>query len=173
MIRRFIYALAVVLQLTVLAHAQDWPTKPDPALTPGKVRTDLSIEQICTTQWGSDARHVTAAMKRQVIAAYHFDVNACPLTKYRGKWVHRAEIDHLISRELGGADDVANLWPECYEPVQKDKALQDDGANKKDRLEDKLGELVCTPPNAALLKEYQAAIAKDWLELYRQFYGEH
>ena len=172
-IRKLILLAALLVEFSTSTLAQQWPTEPDPVLTPGKVRSDLTIEQICATKWGSDARHVTEAMKRQVVAAYHFDVNACPLTEYRGKWVHRMEIDHLISRELGGADDVANLWPECYEPVRKDKAQQADGANKKDRLEDKLGELVCNPPDPELLKEYQAAIANDWLDLYRQFYGEH
>jgi hypothetical protein len=35
----------------------------------------------------------------------------------RGKNVHRVDIDHRISRELGGADNVDDLWPKCYEVV--------------------------------------------------------
>src|SRR5690348_9097243 len=45
-------------------------TAPDPTLTPGEWRTDLTREQICATHWGHDARHVSAAMKRAVFAAY-------------------------------------------------------------------------------------------------------
>lgn len=147
-----------------------WPTEPDHNLTPGKGRTDITIAEICSTHWGTDARHVTAAMKQQVIAAYNFDTSKCPLTSYKGQKVHRVEIDHLISRELGGADDVKNLWPECYEPVKANKSKQANGAHKKDRLENELGKRVCNPQSASLLKEYQQKIAADWVGLYHEIY---
>jgi hypothetical protein len=46
-------------------------------------------------------------------------------------------------RSLGGADDEANLWPECYEVVKSSKSQQADGAHKKDRLETELHKRVC------------------------------
>jgi hypothetical protein len=136
----------------------------------------ITVQKICSTKWGADAHHVTAAMKRSVVADYQFDVRVCPLTLNNGKRVPRAEIDHLISRELGGADAVDNLWPQCYEVVQRDKAKQDDGAYKKDRLENKLHGLVCAAKpadRAALLAEYQRKIAGDWIALYHAIYGNH
>jgi hypothetical protein len=118
---------------------------------------------------------VTKAMKQTVIDKYDFDVRACPLTRYGGKRSHRVEIDHLVSRELGGADVVDNLWPQCYEIVKKDKTEQADGAYKKDRLENQLHKLVCaaSPSNRqALLSEYQRKIASDWIVLYHEIYGD-
>lgn len=74
---------------------------PDPRLTPGAVRP-LSVSTICTTAWRRDYRHVTVKMRRAVFAAYHL------------AWADRGryEVDHLIPRQLGGADVVANLWPQ-------------------------------------------------------------
>ena|ERR1700741_2978508 len=153
------------------SYADDWPTKPDPAKTSGKT-TGMSLDKICATQWGSDARHVTPQMKANVTAEYHFDSSICPLTKFRGHFVHRAEIDHLVPRSLGGADDEANLWPECYEPVNSDKSQQADGANKKDRLEKELHRRVCNTKSVEKLHDYQTGFETDWLELYHQIYGD-
>ena len=136
----------------------------------------ITVRKICNTKWGTDSRHVTDAMKQAVIEKYQFDVGACPLTLYNGKRLHRVEIDHLISRELGGADTVDNLWPQCYEVVKPDKAQQADGAYKKDQLENKLHKLVCAAKPAdrdALLSEYQRRIADDWVTLYQEIYGDH
>ena len=76
---------------------------PNLELTPGVSRTDLTKQEICSTHWGLDKRYVTATMKREVKQEYQFKKSDCPSG--------RVVIDHLISRELGGADDVKNLWP--------------------------------------------------------------
>ena len=133
---------------------------------------DLTVTQICRTKWGSDERAVTAAMKQQVVDAYSFDQRACPITIRKNKCLHRAEIDHLIPRSLGGADDVANLWPQCYEPVRKPKRLQAWGANRKDRLEKHLHGVVCQAKSEQLLRSYQAKFKHDWIALYREIYGD-
>jgi hypothetical protein len=105
------------------SFARGWPTLPNHDRTPGLTR-NLTVKKICNTTWGSDVRSVTTKMKKDVIAAYHFKVTACPLTLLKGKRAHRVEIDHLIPRSIGGADDVRNLWPQCYEPVKEDKSKQ-------------------------------------------------
>jgi hypothetical protein len=56
---------------------------------------------------------VTAAMKRKVFARYGLKGNTDRACK-RDAHGRRCEIDHSISRELGGADDVDNLWPQPY-----------------------------------------------------------
>jgi len=111
-------------------------------------------------------------MKQSVINAYHFSVATCPFTVIKGKRVRRAEIDHLIPRSIGGADDPRNLWPQCYEPPNKDKSKQADGANKKDRLERQLNILVCKARSLELLKEYQRKISNNWIALYHEIYGD-
>lgn len=73
-----------------------------PKYTPGLARP-LSKKQICTTKWGKDVRHVTPRMKKQVCIMYDIS-SGCPGPAW--------EIDHLIPRELAGADDIRNLWPQ-------------------------------------------------------------
>lgn len=162
-----------------VASATGWPKQPDSATTPGKVRTDLSLHKICTTKWGLDERSVTSAMKASVRETYHFKDSSCPITPYKGKQVRRAEIDHLVPRSLGGADDVANLWPECYEPIKAQKSAQLDGAHKKDRLETALHKQICAKgltatKASALLHQYQNDFKTDWKALYTRTYpNEH
>ncbi|MGT2501253.1 HNH endonuclease [Bradyrhizobium guangxiense] len=150
--------------------AEEYITHPRWDLTPGVVR-DLSVRQICRTKWGEDARGVTPAMKRNVIDAYRFDVNQCPLTTFRGKRVRRLEIDHLIPRSIGGADDERNLWPQCYEQVRPDKDEQENGAHKKDRLETFIHAELCRNPSDELLAEYQSKIRSDWISFYHEIYA--
>src|SRR5437879_45129 len=92
-------AAFLVVGLSTVGSAQT--AAPDLTLTPGAVRP-LSKATICKIKWGKDARHVTDTMKKQVFAAY--GIPWAQHTMY--------EVDHLIARELGGADDTKNLWPE-------------------------------------------------------------
>jgi 5-methylcytosine-specific restriction endonuclease McrA len=172
---RFLIPTCLTLALTLAsaltaARADTWPRSPDHHLTPGKT-VDITLTKICSTSWGTDQRLVSEEMKQQVIAAYHFDVGKCPKSNLQGKLVRRVEIDHLVPRSLGGADDVANLWPECYELSKDDKSKQDNGAHKKDRLEQGLSIKLCKKPTTALLKKYQLAFETDWLALYKNMYG--
>ena len=130
-------------------------TAPDPTLTPGEWRTDLSREQICATHWGHDARHVSAAMKRKVFAAYGYA---------RGNHDPRCpcEIDHRVPRELGGADTLRNLWPQSYRGVMN--------ARDKDRLEDYAHHAVCDGSMA--LATARAWFMGDWRVAYRRVWGQ-
>lgn len=74
---------------------------PNLLVTPGVIRP-LSQQQICSIKWGRDVRHVTTDMKKIVFASYSLD--------YKDHRLY--EVDHLIPRELGGADDIKNLWPQ-------------------------------------------------------------
>lgn len=131
---------------------------PNPKLTPGVARTDITQTQICSTKWGKDERLVTAAMKRQVFQAYDFTGNTDPACT-PDKNGRRCEVDHLISRELGGADDVRNLWPEPYGGPWN--------ASMKDRLENKLHKLVCT--GKLPLSQAQREIATNWIKAYQEY----
>jgi len=134
---------------------------PDLTKTPGVVRHDLTAEAICTTSWGKDRRFVTEKMKREVFAVYGLSGNddpSCPLDKHG----RRFEIDHIVSRELGGADDVRNLWPQCYAGKW--------GASLKDALENKLHREICA--GRITLKQAQNMLVNDWRVAYRKYYGE-
>jgi hypothetical protein len=131
--------------LASTAFAAD-PIRPDPKLTPGL--TNPAVTNVCTIKWGKDARHVTEAMKRQVFAAYKI-----PYARH-GEF----EVDHLISRELGGADDVKNLWPQKWVGTWN--------AHMKDQLENHLHKMVCA--GQLPLSEAQLEIRTDWIAAYQK-----
>ncbi len=151
-----ISVLFVLPAVSVVSHATESFVQylPQHKLTPGVPRYDLSLEKICKTKWGKDERAVTAAMKRKVFLSYGFQkLNKDPRCP--------CEIDHLISRELGGADDVKNLWPQQYKG--------DWNAHMKDRLENRLHKEVCDGNMS--LGDAQNGIAENWIKLWVQFFG--
>jgi hypothetical protein len=136
-------------------------TLPDHELTPG-VTVKLTVKQICAKKWGKDARAVTAAMKRQVFESYGLSGNddeSCTPDQHG----RHCEVDHLISRELGGADDVKNLWPQPY-------GSQPWNAVRKDRVENRLHKEVCA--GNITLEQAQKEIAEDYRVPYRRYFGE-
>ena len=88
---------------------------PDLKKTPGAIRAGLTTEKICSTKWGKDERHVTASMKQEVFTRYGYSGNDDQKCVPSGK--RRCEIDHLISRELGGADEIQIGRASCRERV--------------------------------------------------------
>lgn len=124
------------------------PYLPDPQLTPGVIAS-TDTKAICATKWGRDERHVTQKMKLEVCAEYH--AQNCPKAQV---W----EIDHLVSRELGGADDIKNLWPQSAPSF-----------HWKDRLENRMHVLVCS--GELPLAQAQRDIARDWPAAYRKYVG--
>lgn len=68
------------------------------------------------------------------------------------------EVDHLVSLQLGGSNDIANLWPEAASPKP--------GFHEKDRVENYLHDQVCS--GAISLSQAQAEIATNWLNVYNR-----
>jgi hypothetical protein len=120
----------------------------DLTVTPGAVRT-TDKHAVCTTTT-PQFRNTTEKMKEQVCAAYGLKAHCY------GRDTN--EIDHLISLELGGADETENLWPQPYD--------QHPGAHEKDTLENWLHRQVCA--GKMDLTEAQRAIATDWYAAYLQ-----
>ncbi len=133
---------------------------PNLNITPGSVRAGLSKTKICKIKWGKDQRHVTAAMKRKVFALYGYSGNDDPRCVPAGK--RHCEIDHLISRELGGADEVINLWPQAYGTSPWNAVL-------KDKLENRLHKEMCA--GTIPLKKARDMLVNDWREAYKKYYG--
>ena len=149
------------LLLGLLLAAPLWAADvPDPGLTPGVVRPGLTKAKICSIKWGKDERHVSAAMKKQVFTSYGYSGNDDPKCVPAGK--RRCEIDHLISRELGGADEVANLWPQAYGTSPWNAVL-------KDKLENRLNKEMCA--GQITLREARQMLKDDWRVAYRKYYG--
>ncbi len=120
---------------------------PDPQCTPGAIFPDATVEQICTPGYSSSVRDVPESEKNEAYAEYGIP------SHQPGQY----EVDHLISLELGGSNEIANLWPEPAEPPP--------GFHEKDKVENYLHSQVCS--GAMSLQEAQSVIAHDWLGFYQ------
>lgn len=142
------FAFLLFLAQVVLAD-QPTPILPDPKLTPGDA-FDVTAQDVCVPGYARKVRDVPQELKRQVYAEYGIT----------GHHPGDYEVDHLISLELGGSNSIKNLWPES-------RRTSPWNAYVKDKLEDKLHELVCD--GELDLKMAQREIAANWIEAYKKY----
>jgi 5-methylcytosine-specific restriction endonuclease McrA len=130
-------------------------------LTPGATRK-LSKKTICSTRWGIDKRYVTQRMKQGVYESYGLSgpKDKCCVPDKHGR---RCEIDHLVPRSLGGADEVENLWPQPY-------GSQPWNATRKDRLEVRVSKEYCK--GNISLEVARGMMTGDYRIAYRHYFGE-
>jgi hypothetical protein len=121
---------------------------PDSACTPGAILATGTKDAICKSGYASSVRNVPTSEKDQVYAEYGIQSHT------PGQY----EVDHLVSLELGGSNDISNLWPEAASPKP--------GFHEKDKVENYLHDQVCS--GAIDLKQAQNQIATNWLAVYDQ-----
>lgn len=144
---------------SVLLHAKTRSTgcrlgaEPDRRCSPGAYYSGLTKPVICASSFHtSSIRNVPDSEKHQVEVEYALAPKPYGST---------LEIDHIVSLELGGSNDIANLFPE--------KANAHPGYRAKDKLENKLHDLVCAGKIG--IRAAQQQIAADWEALYKQVFG--
>lgn len=129
---------------------------PDAQATPGAVDARLVADpsgkahmaggaeaNLCAKDFRTGPfRKVDESLKKKACAEYGI-ASGCPGPRW--------EIDHLISLEIGGSDDLANLWPQ---PIAEAR-VKDHGT------EDPLPKLVCA--GKISLKDAQTCIRRDWV----------
>ncbi len=118
----------------------------DQACTPGAIIQSATKAQICVPGYSKGVRNVPQSVKNQAYAEY-------------GITSHRAgqyEVDHLVSLELGGSNDISNLWPEAASPKP--------GFHEKDKVENYLHTQMCN--GSVSLQQAQVEIATNWLNVY-------
>lgn len=120
---------------------------PDHRLTPGAA-LPVTAAQVCVSGYAGRVRDVPDSEKEAVYQRY--GVVHVP-------YAH--EVDHLISLEVGGSNDIRNLWPEPYAGRW--------GARTKDVLENRLHQLVCS--GTLSLRSAQRQEAADWVTAYRRY----
>jgi len=121
---------------------------PDPACTPGDIFPDATKDKICVSGYSSSVRSVPASEKDAVYAEYGITHHAT------GEY----EVDHFVSLELGGSNDISNLFPEAAEPKP--------GFHEKDKVENYLHDQVCNGNMS--LADAQRQIATNWVAVYDQ-----
>jgi len=114
---------------------------PNAKLTPGKVAASEK-----------DRQGVTTAIEQKVFRRYHLP------------WERRAEfkIDHLIPRELGGADTIDNLWPQKI-------TAKPYGSDRKELLTEVLLQKVRA--GKMTLTQAQEEIRRDWIDAFIDHVG--
>ncbi len=120
---------------------------PDHACTPGAIFPEVTKDQICVPGYSKQVRNVPTELKNEVFAEYGI------ASHQPGEY----EVDHLISLELGGSNDIANLWPEVAEPRP--------GFHEKDTVENFLHNQVCN--GTLTLQDAQSQIASHWVSVYQ------
>ncbi len=126
---------------------------PDRACSPGAYYSGLTKRTICSgTFRTSSVRNVSDGTKHAVEIEYGLKPIA---------YGSALEIDHIVSLELGGSNDPANLYPERADAAP--------GYHVKDLLENKLHDMVCGGDIA--LRDARRQIATDWQKLYKRVLG--
>jgi uncharacterized protein YceK len=120
----------------------------DSACTPGAIIATATKAKICQSGYARTVRNVPTSEKNQVYASYGITHHST------GQY----EVDHLVSLELGGSNDIANLWPELASPKP--------GFHEKDKVENYLHDQICS--GAISLQKAQVEIATNWLGVYNQ-----
>jgi len=123
---------------------------PDRRLTPGAVRT-ISLNEVCSNNYSDDAQLLPASVQKKVLKEY--GVESAQSRDY--------QLDYLITPQLGGTDDVRNLWPEPQFSTQWNVQAKDD-------LEARLHQLVCQ--GVIDLSTAQSALAGDWVSSYKRYF---
>lgn len=135
--------------LTVTPGAVDEQLIADPTGDKHLVKTTGHLQEtnLCAKDFHTGTvRNVEESTKKQVCAEY--GQTGCPS--------HDFEIDHLISIEIGGSNDIKNLWPQ---PKSTRGVI---GFEDKDKVENELHRMVCDPNHSLPLKTAQRCISQDW-----------
>jgi hypothetical protein len=110
-----------------------------PSCAPGAVDTD-DLAIICGQHTSERRCTFDASFRRRLLAAYGV--------------TSAGELDHRISLELGGSNDVTNIWPEPAEEFRL-----------KDEVENALHRAVCK--HELSLDAARKIVLDDWRGFYR------
>ncbi len=130
---------------------------PDPNCTPGAVNPSVKLDVL------QNQKFRTACVRDQVTSlqqkAVTYKTYGIPHPKNNKGPNQTCELDHLVSLELGGADSLENIWPQCG---PDGAALEQRYFKQKDLVENYLAHQV--KAGAIPLQDAQKGIAKDWTQ---------
>ena len=127
-------------------------TLPDRRCSPGAYYNLLTKAVLCSTTFRTGTiRNVPQSEKYAVEREY-----GMPAASY-GRSI---EVDHIVSLEIGGSNDIANLYPE--------PGSGDANYHVKDKLENRLHTMVCA--GQITLRAAQRGIATNWKTLYTRIF---
>ena len=130
---------------------------PDPRCTPGGVNPSVTADILRNPNWRTRCDRNCETSESEKHVAYRWYGIHAPHRNSGDNQV--CELDHLVPLELGGADGLGNIWPECGPDATE---LDSRYFKIKDRVENYLADEVKAgrmPLDAA-----QRGIASDWTQ---------
>ncbi len=130
---------------------------PDPACTPGAANPTVTVEVLTDPAFRTRCIRDGATSSQQKNKTYGwYDI---PKPAHNTGAGQVCELDHLVSLELGGADTLDNIWPQCG---PEDVNLRERYFKQKDIVENYLAAQV--KAGNMELREVQRGIAEDWTQ---------
>lgn len=130
---------------------------PDPQCTPGGVNPSVSVDVLRDPNWRTrTVRNCESSESQKHITYRWYDIQKPRINSNQNQV---CELDHLVPLELGGADGLGNIWPQCGPNAV---SLNERYFKQKDRVENYLAEEVKT--GRMPLDSAQRGIASDWTQ---------
>jgi len=160
--RRYMSYAALVLMIGVsigvVVHRRAHQVGPDAVLlpkrdiTPGAVRS-VALAELCQVTGDDDDLDpvVSVPVQKAVFSEYGISPEQSRVN---------FQMDYLINPQLGGVNDVRNLWPQPYSSEWNARA--------KDELERHLHQMVCE--HKIELADAQHEIAENWIDAYKKYF---
>jgi hypothetical protein len=127
--------------------------EPNRTMTPGAVRA-VSLDEICSVHDDDLDPQVSPSIEVAVLREYGVSPDVPTAENY--------QIDYLVNPQLGGTNNIKNLWPQSYGNGRWN-------AHAKDVLEQHLHQMVCN--GTISLAVAQREIADDWIAAYKKYVG--
>lgn len=130
---------------------------PDPACTPGAINPTLTADVLRDPNFTTKCVRNNATSAQQKNGTYQWYNIKHPANNTGA--TQTCELDHLISLELGGADTLDNIWPQCG---PSNVTLTKRYFKQKDMVENYLAAQV--KAGKMNLSDAQKGIATDWTQ---------
>jgi hypothetical protein len=130
---------------------------PDPKCTPGAINPTLTAKVLQDPAFTTKCVRNDATSEEEKHSTY--TAYGIPRPVNNEGENQTCELDHLVSLELGGADTLDNIWPQCG---PNGVELRERYFKLKDMVEDHLAEFV--RHGRVDLGEMQKRIAEDWTQ---------
>ncbi len=130
---------------------------PDPQCTPGGINSTVTLDVMRDSGWRTRCvRNCEVSQARKHVAYTWYGVTN---PQHNSGSNQVCELDHLVPLELGGADGMGNIWPQCG---PDDADLRNRYFKIKDRVENYLADEVKS--GRISLDAAQSGIASDWTQ---------
>ena len=130
---------------------------PDSQCTPGGINPTVTADVLRNAGWRTGCIRNCSTSEAEKHITYRWYGLHTPRKNFGEHQV--CELDHLVPLELGGADGMGNIWPQCG---PSDTVVKDRYFKLKDRVENYLSDEV--KAGKMPLATAQRGIATDWTQ---------